>query len=96
VTALDRLEAVRGRVPGARGAARDALVRDLAAADQQLVDAVAAALPDAERRELRATAAAELAPFRARMGPDAFAAAVEAATARLVRERYRLPVLALP
>jgi hypothetical protein len=40
-------------------------------------------------------AAGELAPFRDRMAPEVFARAVDAAAARLVRERYRLPVLAL-
>jgi len=95
VAAIGRLDAVRGLASGARGAARETLLRDLVSVDQAFIEAAVAALPDAERQGLREMAAGELAPFRDRMAPEVFARAVDAATARLVRERYRLPVLAL-
>jgi hypothetical protein len=95
VAAIGAVESVRGRAAGARGAAREALLRDLAVADADFLGAVASTLPEPEHAHLREMAAAELTPFRGRMPPDAFGQAVEAATARLVRERFRLPVLSL-
>jgi hypothetical protein len=95
VAAIGAVESVRGRAAGARGAAREALLRDLATADADFLGAVASTLPEAERAQLHEMAAAELTPFRGRMPPAAFGQAVEAATARLVRERFRLPVLSL-
>jgi hypothetical protein len=95
VAAIAAVESVRGRASGARGAVRTALLRDLAAADADFLGAVASTLTEADHAQLREMAAAELTPFRGRMPPAAFGQAVEAARARLVRERFRLPVLSL-
>src|SRR5438046_3171703 len=53
-----------------------------------------ALLDDAARTALAGEADDELAPFRGRLGPEAFAHARDRAIDRLVRERYALPVVA--
>jgi hypothetical protein len=96
---LDRvvaeLEALRSQAPRARGAARAALLARLDALDRELREAarqsVSQELLEAARRE----AEADLASFRERMAPDAFAAALERAVDRELRERLNLPRLPL-
>lgn len=90
VRALDALRAEAGR---ARGDARDELLQRLAQVDSELVAAASSSLGDADRASLEKEADAELAPFRARMAADAFAASRRAAIDRLVREHYGLPPL---
>jgi hypothetical protein len=81
-------------LPGARkarGDARDVIVQELTAVERELLDAATALLNDAEAAEMASEVDRELAPFRARMTPEAFAGATHAATLRLVRERFVLP-----
>jgi len=88
VRALDALqpEAVR-----ARGEAREAVVTRLAAVEAELMAAAAAALTDGTRAEIEHEADAELAPFRQRMAPEAYAQSRRAAIGRLVRRHFGLP-----
>ena len=88
VRALDQLRPDAAR---ARGEARDALMHRLGVVERELLDASFAALDQATRSAIEAEAAAELAPFRARMTADAFHSSRQAALGRLVREHFGLP-----
>jgi hypothetical protein len=87
------LDAARAEVRGVRGDARTALLARLEALDRELLDAVRSGLDEPTRAALAREADEELADYRARMAPDAFARARDAAVDRLVRERAGLPRL---
>jgi hypothetical protein len=89
------LDAARATAKGLRGAARAALLERLRSLDAQLVAAARGSCDAASLQALGAEADAELAPFRARMPQDAYARSREACIDRLLRERERLPVIAL-
>lgn len=89
VRRLDALQADARR----RGEAREALVGELDALDRDLAARASEALSPDEQERLEADADAELAPFRGRMLPDAYAKAQAAAFERLVREHFGLPIL---
>jgi hypothetical protein len=91
--AIRRVDDLRTRAPGARGAARDALIDELAAVDRMLTEALRGVLPEEARARLAREAAGEVAPFAARMAPHASEAARAAAFARLVREEFGVPSL---
>ena len=85
---------VQAESKGARGDKRDAYIARLRTLDADLMaaardEAASSALGD----EVRAAAAAELAPWRERMPADAWAAAMSAASDRLLRDRLDLPDL---
>lgn len=64
--------------------------------DEVLLDAVIRAQVDErERAAIRAEAEAELRPFRSRLTPGDYERSLVACVKRLVRERYRVPVLKL-
>lgn len=88
VRALDALQPEAGR---ARGDARDALLLRVAAIEADLVTAALAAVDTATSADLEREADAELAPFRTRMAPDAYAQSRRAALDRLVRLHFGLP-----
>ena len=96
-TVTERLLASLGemREPSrtARGETRQALVAALEPLDRELVDAAVTATDAATLDALRAEAGRELEAFRMRMPADAWPRAMDAATRRLVRERYRLPLV---
>lgn len=94
-TALAALDRLRPGARGARGEARAAILAELAAIDEALGAGVLAALPEGLAGELSRAARAEVAPFVARMAAADAAAAEAAALRRLVRDRFRLPDLAL-
>lgn len=87
------LDGLRAQARQARGAVREGLVRRLAELDQGLREAAWAQVDEASRAAMLAEADVELAPFRARMNPEAYTRAREATRERLVRDRARLPVL---
>ena len=87
------LDAARGKSAGVRGDERRATVERLASLDTELIALVRGAVTPAFLDELRKEAAAELAAFRSTMAADAFAAALDRATIRLMRERLALPVI---
>ena len=88
------LDAARGKAGGLRGETRQALIARLAALDGELLQQARTVLDDATRAELVRDAENSLAPFRAGMAADAFARARDGAVDALVRERFKLPVVA--
>jgi hypothetical protein len=92
--AATELDAARSAAHGLRGAARQALIDRLESLDREFLQQARALLDDATRTALDGEADGELAPFRSRMGPEAFAHARDRAIDRLVRERCSLPVVA--
>jgi hypothetical protein len=95
---LDRitreLDALQPGARAARGAARDALLAELAALDRTLIAEVMASVPEETRAAATAAAREQLAPFRERMANEEFQRASAAATERHVREELALPHLA--
>jgi hypothetical protein len=87
------LDAARSSGSGVRGEARHALIERLAELDRALIADTSAAAGEAMLAALRSDAVDELAMFRERMAAEAFAAAVDRATTRLLRERLGLPVI---
>jgi hypothetical protein len=88
-----RLDALSNEARGARGDARTAIALELETLDRQMIASAVAALSAAERDQLVAEAARELAPFRMRMQPESLAKAQGAAFERLVRAKFLLPTL---
>lgn len=93
--AVRELDGARARAKGLRGEAREAFLTRLQELDASVIAAARAQLDDAERDACRAEADVELAPFRARLARDEYDRAHAACVDRLVRERYRLPSIAL-
>lgn len=89
--AVRSLDALQPEAARARGEARDALLLRVAAVEAELVAAATAALSEGARTEIEHEADAELAPFRQRMTPEAYAQSRRAAIARLVRQHFGLP-----
>lgn len=87
------LETARASSGGVRGDARRALLARLAALEDDLLAAARASLDAAALAAVNREADEELASFRDRMSPDAFARARDGAVAHLVRERLGLPTL---
>lgn len=90
VRELDRARAVATQ---ARGEARTSLIERLASLDRELLAAARAEVDEARRAALVAEAGREIAPFAARMTPEARARAIDAAVDRLLRDLVGLPVL---
>lgn len=89
------LDAARASARGLRGGARAALLARLAELDGQLMAAARAQVSESGREALRRDAQAELAPFRARMPQAAYEQSIAACMDRLLRDRARIPTLAL-
>lgn len=89
--AIARLEAVRSTAHRARGAERERIRSVLDAVDRDLVHAARIATSAEQHAVLMREARHELAPFTARMTPEAYEQAQEACVVRLLRERLRLP-----
>jgi hypothetical protein len=92
--AVAELDRVRAGAKTARGEARQAAIATLQAVQARLIEEARAASDPARLKQIEADAAAELAPFRGRMPPDAYARATQACIDRIVRERAGLPVIA--
>lgn len=90
---IRELEQIAGPAVRARGEARAALITQLSAMDDALMDAAIGGLERDQAERLRAEAAEELAAFGNRMPPEARARAIESAFARLVRESAGLPTI---
>jgi len=85
------LDALRPQAVHARGDARAAIVSRLASLDDELQTIARTHASDAVRADAARDARADLEPFRERMSPDAYAAAVQAATDHHLREAANLP-----
>src|SRR5262245_51195671 len=92
--AIRELDRHRAEAKSVRGDARRELVDRLSAMDGELLNAAERQCDPATLAQLGAEAAEELAPFKDRLSSSAFEESRRAAVARLVRERYRLPVMA--
>ena len=89
------LDAARVKAGGLRGEARQALLDRLAVLDAEIVRQARATLDEGARLALAREAEDELAGFKSGMTAEAFARARDAAIDRLVRERVKLPTIAL-
>jgi hypothetical protein len=89
------LDSLRGNAKHSRGEARREILARLQQLDASLLTAARHGLDATRLSALRAVAATEIAPFAARMPPDARADAVDAACDRLIRDEAGLPVLGL-
>ena len=87
------LDLSRARAGGVRGDERSGMLERLARLDAEFLGSVRAAMPPSQLSAIEADAAESLAPFRATMDPDAFAAALQRAQASALRERLGLPAL---
>jgi len=87
------LEIARAAAGGIRGDARQALIARLAAMDEELLHGARASLGSDDLSALAHEADEQLASYRDRMAPDAFARARDGAVSRLVRERFGLPTM---
>ncbi|MBA3231658.1 MAG: hypothetical protein H0T05_02450 [Acidobacteria bacterium] len=85
------LEGLTDEARNARGDRRTALFDRLEGLDASLIEAARKAVDEPTTASLRAEADAELAPFGARLPPDARSQAVAAAFDRLVRDFLGLP-----
>ena len=90
---LAELDNLHAEAKHARGEARTRVIERLAELDRELLDTVTHGLDAETRAALEREADAELAPFGARIAPDARARAGAAAFDRLVRESHGLPVI---
>ena len=88
------LDAARATARALRGEGRQRLLDRLRAMDRELLDAARMHTDVSTIDSLETEAAAELAPFRGRLSPDAYERSLRAAIDRLVREQRRLPVIA--
>jgi hypothetical protein len=77
-----------------RGEGRQALIAGLQRLDEELLAAVRAASDEAAVAEARAAAETDLEAFRPRMAEADYARACDSAVAALLRDRWRLPVIA--
>jgi hypothetical protein len=92
--AIHELDARREEWRRARGQARAAALARLEALDAALAAAARRVAAPAVLASARREAEAELDPFRARMPPAAWTAAVDRAVDRTLREHFGLPVVA--
>jgi hypothetical protein len=88
------LDTLQPEARGLRGQPREAVLDRLIALDRVLIDAAMAHADDRSRQAAEADADAALAPFRARMAPEAFDRARRAAVEQQIRLRYGLPTIA--
>lgn len=91
----EELDSARGHARGLRGDARRALLDRLVQIDQDLLAVAFDHLSESERRSIAQEAESELAAFRERLSPEAFATAVARTRDGLLRERTGLPVVTL-
>jgi hypothetical protein len=90
-----QLDALHPASRHARGAARDAVVAELAALDARLIEVARAAVGESAAADIAREADGELEPFRGRMTSEAYRAAHQRCTDRILRERLALPVLTI-
>ena len=92
VAELDRL---MGGARGARGDARQSILDRLEQLDARLLAAARDAMPEDAMAVVKAEATADLKPFEERMSREVWARTLTLAVDRAIRERARLPTLAV-
>jgi len=90
-----QLDALHAATHKARGQARDTVLAELAALDARLIEVARATVGDAVAADIAREADGELEPFRGRMTSEAYRAAHQRCTDRILRERFALPVLTI-
>jgi hypothetical protein len=94
---LDRLvrelDTLRAGSKGVRGERRNTVLQRLRELDAELLERARSACDSGTLQDLSSEADVQLAPFRGRMTPDAYAKARSACVERLIRERLQLPVI---
>ncbi|MEI6668018.1 MAG: hypothetical protein WCP29_07670 [Acidobacteriota bacterium] len=90
-----QLDALHPSARNAKGAARDALIAELAALDARLIGTLRAASDEATTAAIAREAEIELEPFRTRMTAEAYQSAHQRCVDRILREHLALPVLAI-
>jgi hypothetical protein len=91
---IERLANDREASRTLRGEAREHYVRLLGEIDGGLLETARQVTTAETLSHLRDEAAEELSDYRARMAPDAYERAVRAAAEKLLREHWKLPVIA--
>jgi hypothetical protein len=92
--AIRELDGRRAEVRSLRGNGRREFIDRLSAIDEEVLAAARRQCDPTTLAQLGVEADEELAPFKDRMPAEAFAESRRAAVDRLVRERWRLPVIA--
>jgi hypothetical protein len=92
VVELDRLTSA---ARSARGDARQSILDRLEQLDARLLSAAREAMPEDAMAVVKAEAAADLKPFEERMSREVWARTLALAVDRTIRERARLPTLAV-
>jgi hypothetical protein len=87
------IDSARASAKGLRGAARETFLERLRVLEGELIAAARERCDAATLQRLGVEADAELAPFRERMPREAYEQSRRASVDRLIRERFRLPVL---
>jgi hypothetical protein len=90
---LEALATLRESTARLRGAARDEAASALGVLDADLSRAARQYAPPDWMEQLRAEAAADLAPFRSRLAADAWDRSMNVTIDRLLRDRFGLPAL---
>jgi hypothetical protein len=91
---IERLAVGREASRTMRGDARDAYLRALEQADAELLETARRATADGTLARLREEAVEDLSEYRPRMAPEAYERAVLAAAKKLLRDYWKLPVIA--
>jgi hypothetical protein len=89
---LEELASIRERARLVRGGSRRALLADVARLDRELAAAARQAAGDS-LADAEAEAAADLAPYRQRLGSEAWRHSLDASVDRTLRDRFGLPTL---
>lgn len=90
---IEQLSTLRQELAHTRGAARDRLLERLGPLEADLLDHARAIVPPDVRRDLTSRAEQDLAPYRDRLSPEAWARAVSVTVDRGIREHLELPSL---
>ena len=92
---LEAVSSLREEARGTRRGGLDALKDRLAPLDRQMLTAVRSAAPPELLDDLAREAAQDLAPFQARLSPEAWRRALELTVDRLLRDRFGLPTIVM-
>jgi hypothetical protein len=90
---IEQLSTLREELAHTRGAGRERLLERLAPLDADLLNHARGVVPPDVMRDILARAEQDLAPFRERLAPEAWARAISVTVDRGVREHLQLPSL---
>lgn len=90
---IEQLSALRDELAHTRGAARDRLLERLAPLEGELIEHARGVVPADVMQDITTRAEQDLAPYRERLSPEAWARAISVTVDRGVREHLELPSL---